>query len=103
MKEQVSREEIREMLNQANKRDSYCCYTSEYDFPRLAESYLALLDECEDLRRDKERLDWCEENIDDVTVLRDIQRGVKWEITYCADESGCQVENKEPTFREAID
>lgn len=28
------------------------------DLPRLAEAYLALLDECESLRKDKERLDW---------------------------------------------
>jgi hypothetical protein len=51
---------------------------------------------------DTEDLDWAEDNLDDVTVTRDVKRGVNWEITYCSNESGCQIETKRKTLRAAI-
>ncbi len=51
---------------------------------------------------DTEILDWIEEHVDDVAVIRDIGRGVRWEVIACADATGCQIEAHQPTLRMAI-
>ena len=92
MKEQgVSREECEAIINRG--------YVTEM---RLARYCLALLDECENLRRDKERLDWLEKNlalqISHVKLDKDLtQIGV--EIIF--GPTGAMVE--QDTLREAID
>ncbi len=51
----------------------------------LADMILRMLD-------DTQRIDWLQENIDEIFVTRDLAAGVTFRLTYCSKESGCQVE-----------
>jgi len=78
-------------------------YIRKSDLAEIKAERDRALSELAQVKKDTKRLDWVEENLDDVTVTRDLSAGVHWEITYCSTESGCQIEKRRTSFREAID
>lgn len=51
---------------------------------------------------DKQILDYLNETIDEVSVVRDIKHGVNFSVCGCSSKSGCPIEANGPTIRLAI-
>jgi len=51
---------------------------------------------------DKELLDWAEEHVDDVQILRDLSAGTRVILNFCYEKTGCPGEVTGRNLREAI-
>ena len=59
--------------------------------------------ELAEARKDTERLDWLESDLDNLEVLRDRTRGITVNLDYCARQSGCPVDESGGSIREVVD
>ena len=62
-----------------------------------------IIEEIQRRAEDKARLDWLERNSDEVTSFRDIRKGLRVQVCFCYDNSGCPGAIQSNSLRSAVD